>query len=258
MKSFGIGQIADYYDTHPRSVSSPFGGVGTSSAVNSYLDEMLTKLHIGLKGKRVLDIGCGSGWFARYCAGLVSSYTGIDVAWTSAVMTKVVTRQVMRSAGDELPLKNGVFDYVFFIDTFEHIQDQMAAAREAYRVLAKNGKIFLSVPNYSNVCGLMKKIEESLGLYAKNSWAPFDGWAPQALERFMTPGSIRKIALACGFRKFTMIGGYRDFIDGVFPWVDHKRMRGASLMRAIFAYIERPLNHVFPWLSLHNFWLIEK
>jgi SAM-dependent methyltransferase len=182
----------------------------------------------------------------------------MDVAWTSAVMTKAVTPQVARSVGDELPFKNGVFDYVFFIDSFEHMPDQAAVIREAYRVLAKNGKIFLSVPNYSNVCGIVKKIGESLGLYAKDSWAPFDGWAPQVLERFMTPGSIRKIASACGFRKVTMIGGYRDFIDGIFPWVDHKLMPGAPLVRAVFSYIEKPLNRVFPWLSLHNFWAIEK
>lgn len=167
---------------------------------------------------------------------------------------------IIRADAQTLPIKSNLFDYIFCIDSFEHIPHQNLAAEEFYRVLKKNGKAFLSIPNYSNVAGMVKKIEELLGFYEKDSWAPFAHWTHQILEQFMTPNRVKTIFAKSGFKKFTMIGGHCDFLDGIFPWINHKLMPRPSHIRRIFAYVERPLNRLFPWLSLHNFnfWLIGK
>ncbi len=250
--------ISEYYETHPASVSSPFGGIGTDGKHNAYLSEVMTALKTGISGADVLDVGCGSGWFARYCSGKVKSYTGMDITSSCARMTKNVVPHVIVGTAESLPFEDASFDRVFYIDSFEHVPDQIKAAAEAFRVLKPGGKVFLSVPNYSNVCGLVKFFGEGVGLYKKNSWAPFDKWVPQVLEHFMTPSKVKKAFSAGGFTKFRMAGGRRDFIDGVFPWIDHKCMPAERYVRKIFSFVERPLAALLPWLSLHNFWVIEK
>lgn len=250
--------IANYYETHPASVSSPFGSKETRSSENAYLSEVLSELDVELQAKDVLDVGCGAGWFARYCAGTVKSYVGMDITTSCAQMTMDVTPRVILGTAESLPFGPAAFDYISYIDSFEHIPDQERATAEAHRVLREHGKVFVSVPNYSNVCGLVKKFEERMGMCAEDSWAPFDHWTPQILEHFMTPGQVRRVFGAGGFTKFHMIGGRHDLLDGVFPWIDHKFMVGERAVRKLFSFVERPLTMLFPWLSLHNFWVIEK
>lgn len=250
--------IAVYYDTNPESISSPFGGIGTWDAEHAYLDEVLEKMGVDISGKKVLDVGCGSGWFASYCIRKKAVYTGIDISDVCVRYTLKVTPNVMKASGEELPFDKGSFDYVFYIDSFEHFPRQGLAAAEAFRVLGSDGKVFISLPNYSNICGLVKKFQEGMGFAEKDTWAPFNHWAPQALEHFMTPRRVKKIFLKSGFTGFRMMGGRADFIDGIFPWIDHRYMIGASIIRKAFSLVEKPLNRFFPWLSLHNFWVIGK
>ena len=250
--------IADYYNRNPGMISSPFGGIkclpGTE---HPYFTETLNSLGVDLRGKAVLDVGCGSGWFARYCKGIVKTYSGVDISTTSVELSRKITPDIVQADSQDLPHKAGSFDYVFCIDSFEHVPDQELAAREFYRVLNEKGRLFLSVPNYSNVAGIVKKLEEASGLYKKDSWAPFDNWKAQALEQFMTPSPVRGIFVKSGFRKFTVIGGKNDLIDGIFPWIDHRFMPYPYNVRELFMRIQKPLER-FHWLSLHNFWLIEK
>ncbi len=251
--------IAKYYDNHPTMISSPFGGVGgLLSSENVYLREVLMALKIDLQDKKVLEVGCGGGWLAYFCKGFVKTYVGLDITNTCVKLSKKISPNIIQADAQILPIKSNLFDYVFCIDSFEHIPHQDIASKEFYRVLKNEGKVFMSIPNYSNVAGIVKKIAELIGSYEKDTWAPFDCWAPQVLEQFMTPNRVKTTFDRSGFQKSTMIGGYRDFLDGIFPWINHKLMPSPHMLRRIFAYIEKPLNRSFPWLSLHNFWLIEK
>lgn len=250
--------IADYYDRHPGMISSPFGGFGGSpTEEHAYLTETLAALKVDIHGKKVLDVGCGAGWLARYCKDIVSAYTGVDISSASVEAAKKITPDIMQADSQDLPFEPDSFDYVFCIDSFEHVPDQVLSAREFYRVLTSEGKVFLSVPNYSNVAGIVKKFEESLGFYKKDSWAPFDHWSYQALEQFMTPGRVKDVFKKAGFAKFSVIGGKRDFLDGIFPWINHKQMPYQARVRNIFSRIQKPVERFYR-LSLHNFWLIEK
>ncbi|OGR80210.1 MAG: hypothetical protein A2X32_06095 [Elusimicrobia bacterium GWC2_64_44] len=252
------GKISGYYDSHPGMISSPFGGVGAEPGPgDAYLTETLAALKFDLRGKSVLDVGCGSGWFARYAKEKAGAYKGIDISARSVALSKKITPNVVQADAQALPFASGSFDCLFCIDSFEHIPDQDLAAREFFRVLNSGGKVFLSVPNYSNVAGIVKKLEETLGFYEKDSWAPFNYWGSQALEQFMTPGRVRDVFSSNGFTSFSVIGGKRDFVDGLFPWINHRFMPYSAATRTFLARFQKPLER-FYWLSLHNFWLIGK
>lgn len=250
--------IAGYYDRNPGMISSPFGGVNSATDYgHPYLTETLAALGVGLQGKRVLDAGCGSGWFARYCKARGVDYTGADISETSVALSRKVTPNIVQADSQALPFEDGSFDYVFCIDSFEHVPDQGRAAAEFRRVLRTGGAVFLSVPNYSNVGGLVKWFEETAGFYEKDTWAPFDRWAPQALEQFMTPGRVRRVFGGAGFENFSVIGGRNDLLEGIFPWIAHRRMPYAYSVKELFMRFQKPLERFYR-LSLHNFWLIKK
>ncbi|MDK1022055.1 MAG: class I SAM-dependent methyltransferase, partial [Candidatus Hydrogenedentes bacterium] len=166
--------VAEFYRENPRMVSSPFGGV--DGLDSDLLRDVFDRLRIDLAGKKVLDVGCGRGFAGDIVREAGGEYTGVDF---------VSSRDGFRLAlGDaaRLPFPDALFDVVFCMDAFEHFPDPHRAAVEFRRVLRPGGFFYLSAPNYSNVAGIVKRVYEGLGLYEKNTWAPFGRWQPQELE----------------------------------------------------------------------------
>lgn len=52
----------------------------------------------------------------------------------------------LRGRAEHLPFRGGVFDNVVFFDVLEHIPDDRAAVREAWRVLNAGGRLYATIP----------------------------------------------------------------------------------------------------------------
>jgi ubiquinone/menaquinone biosynthesis C-methylase UbiE len=110
--------------------------------------------NVDLSGKRVLDIGCGSGGIALSLAADhgAAQVTGIDVEDT--VLGKARARAATRSlegrvefrkvAPGPLPFPDNHFDVVFSKDSIVHIPDKTAVFADIYRVLMPGGQLAMS------------------------------------------------------------------------------------------------------------------
>ena len=93
-----------------------------------------------LRGRRILDVGCGTGRFARAFGGEARVW-GVD---TSRAMLARARENAPRSAGfkpgsaEALPFKDGWFDRVVMW-LVVHLVDRPRAFAEAWRVLAGRG-----------------------------------------------------------------------------------------------------------------------
>jgi len=244
--------IQQFYRDNPRMVSSPFGGVdGVDGAL---LESVLDRLAIDLRGKRVLDVGCGRGYAGEVVRARGGTYWGADF---------VVSRggfPLVRADAARLPFPDASVDVLFCIDASEHFPQPARAAAEFYRVLKPGGVYFLSAPNYGNVAGVVKKIYEALGWYEKDTWAPFGRWQPQELEQPLTPRFIRRLYRGAGFRAIAGLGHGAEVGLGLFPWVDHPKMPEAIQFRLqrLFARIGPGVARCCPSASLHLFWRMDK
>ena len=245
-------KVRAYYRDNPLMVSSPFGGV---DGVNRALfDQVFGALDIELDGRAVLDVGCGRGYVEEVVEERSGRYVGADFVASRRGFPHVL------ADGARLPFGDASFDWVFCIDAFEHFPDAEGAAAEFLRVLKPGGSVFLSVPNYANVAGLVKAYCERWGGYAPDTWAPFRHWQPQELERPLTGGAVRRIFRAAGFRDFRCMGHGTEVSLGVFPWIAHRRMPEAILFRLqrLFGIVGPGIVKVCPTLSLHHFWRISR
>ena len=102
-----------------------------------------------LKGKRVLDIGCGLGGKTVAYAEAGARVTGIDISPENisrgVEFARARSVESLFAAGDarRLPFVDGSFDVVIANDSLEHFADPAAALRELARVLVAGGSIFL-------------------------------------------------------------------------------------------------------------------
>lgn len=95
-----------------------------------------------LAGKRVLDVGCGKGRFARILKERhpESEIWGLDI---SEEMLKYVPAGICTRAGTmtELPFEDGYFDAAYATESLEHAVEIDVAVREICRVIKPGGRI---------------------------------------------------------------------------------------------------------------------
>ncbi len=245
-------KIRDFYLENPRMVSSPFGGI---EGINDDLfGEILDSLSINLEGCRVLDVGCGRGHAENSVRLRGGRYIGADFCVSRTGFS------LAQSDAAHLPFPDATFDALFCVDAFEHFPCPQSVATEFYRVLRPGGVFFLSAPNYANVAGLVKWYCEHFAGYAKGSWAPFGRWQPQELEQALTPALIRRIFSGAGFTALHALAYGPEVGLGLFPWIDHPNTPEAIQYRLqrLFKWVGPTLAKLFPTLSLHLFWRMEK
>jgi ubiquinone/menaquinone biosynthesis C-methylase UbiE len=103
----------------------------------------LVREHLGdLRGKRVLDVGCGKGRFARIFkeAQPEAEIWGLDI---SEAMLRFVPQGIQTRAGSmtELPFEDAFFDGAYATESLEHAVEIPKAVSEICRVVKPGGRI---------------------------------------------------------------------------------------------------------------------
>ena len=114
-----------------------------------YIDQMA-----GLKGKRVLDVGCGGGILSEAMAAAGATVTGIDLGDKPLKVAQlhllesglaVEYRNItVEQLADEQP---GQYDVVTCMEMLEHVPDPASVVNACARLLNPEGKCFFSTIN---------------------------------------------------------------------------------------------------------------
>lgn len=110
------------------------------------------------EARGVLEVGCGTGYFARWFAQRGLRTVGLD---RSAAMLAEAQKDPSfgRVLGDglRLPFRDGAFDLVAFVTTLEFVEDPVQALQEAGRVAGQG--LVLGVLNAWSTLGWMRRVE---------------------------------------------------------------------------------------------------
>jgi 2-polyprenyl-3-methyl-5-hydroxy-6-metoxy-1,4-benzoquinol methylase len=146
-------------------------------------------------GERVLDVGCGEGWFAGELVRAGASVVGVDVA------EEPLRRARARDPGLDLrlmdadgpwPFQDASFDAVWAGETIEHVADTTGWLSQARRVLRPGGRLLLSTPNHDRLYVLW------LALSRRAFEARFDPRADHL--RYYTRATLTRLLEGFGFR----------------------------------------------------------
>ncbi len=165
-----------------------------------------------VEGLDVLEVGCGSGDFSLYLAGLNARVTSVDSSSraiaTAQEKAKVQRRPVefLRADAQSLPFDDSRFDLIYSCECLEHIPSPMTAMNEFYRVLKPSGRLIITTENYSNAMLLA-------WIVAWMRKEPFNsGAGVQPVEHFFVYWKIKKMLRSAGFRVNRMRGSHHVFL----------------------------------------------
>lgn len=98
-----------------------------------------------------LDLGSGVGWAARFALRRgAASAVGLDFAIRALLLGQRTLPEVSRVQGDgcRLPLRTGSIDRLLSFGSLEHFPDVSEGLREIARVLGRDGRAVVVVPNF--------------------------------------------------------------------------------------------------------------
>lgn len=105
-----------------------------------------------IKGKMVLDLGCGNGYLSMEVAKIVSIVVALDIK--SRILkdfraSRLFKEKIIELIADAtyLPFRSGTFNIVLSYDLYEHVNNQDQLLDEIFRVVRQNGYVALSTGN---------------------------------------------------------------------------------------------------------------
>lgn len=106
-------------------------------------EEAMRRLWPEMRGRRALDLACGSGRYAQLLAAAgAATVLAVDQSWQ--MLRQVRGAQAVRGSMLELPFASGSFDVVICGLAVGHAPDLEAWMREVARVLAPHGVLVYS------------------------------------------------------------------------------------------------------------------
>lgn len=114
------------------------------------------------ENKRVLDMGCGAAGKSLYYASMGAAHvTGVEIVEHYEAEARSLAEKLglsdrftfHRGSADQLPFEDGSFDTIIMNDFMEHTSDPEATLKEAVRLLAPDGRIYINFPPYGHPYG---------------------------------------------------------------------------------------------------------
>lgn len=172
--------------------------------MDTYYQYSRPELHplIPTDAKRILDIGCAAGALGRAIKERQACHvTGIEMVEAAARQAKERLDEV--HIGDAIALMGGMpenaFDCIVFADVLEHMEHPEQCLAQARRILTKNGRIVVSLPNVRH-WSVVKNLLEGHWNYEDA------GILDRTHLRFFTRESMIRLFVEAGFRVESLTG----------------------------------------------------
>lgn len=172
-------------------------------ALNRYLPE-------GGEGRRVLDVGCGTGHHMAALRSRGFVVAGVDGSDSMLVHARRLNpdSEIKQSDVERLPFEDGAFDYTLCVEVLRYLPSPDPCLREMRRVLKPGGVCLVTAAPLFN----------SNGYVIVNRVAPFIPIRSLVRLRqfFITSSGLRQAMTRAGFHEIQVTGVY----TGPINWIE--------------------------------------
>lgn len=174
------------------SLGAP-GGVFDPDSFDLRYRATLEMLAARARGRRLLEVGCGAGFFLSAAARSGWSVEGIELSEEAArFATERLHLAIRRERAEDAAIPPGSFDAAAMFDVIEHLFEPRAVLEAIARALAPGGILVISTPNFNAASRFL------LGV----NWAVL---SPLEHVYYFTEQSLRALLEATGFEQVEFV-----------------------------------------------------
>jgi ubiquinone/menaquinone biosynthesis C-methylase UbiE len=156
------------------------------------------------QNEKILDAGCGIGYYGLGIAKKGGNTIGVDISKES-IQNAVERAKGVKSAkfviGNilALPFKRGAFNKIICVDVLEHIEDDSTAVSELCRVLKKGGILIIHVPRKDPGTYILRNLDQKVFGHVRT------GYTLEILKNMMVSKGMKIIEYEYTFKMFGML-----------------------------------------------------
>lgn len=146
----------DKFDAIAADWWDPDGDMRPLHDINDLRTAYIERRANGLKGKRVLDVGCGGGLLSEALAARGAEVTGIDLATETIEVARLHAEQSglnidyrVETSRDLVAEAAGRYDIVVAYEMLEHVSEPRNVVQDCARLVTAPGDLFFSTINRS-------------------------------------------------------------------------------------------------------------
>ena len=145
--------LKKFYDgVYKKGERKHFTTLVTTETLTEETNEVLKELN--WKSKKVLDFGCGTGFFAYKAAKKGANILGVDFSKEAInIAQKKYSNPNLRYEHINVNKINDKFDVIVSIGTLEHMDNPLQILKLFKKHLSPKGKIIVTSPNWTNPRG---------------------------------------------------------------------------------------------------------
>lgn len=107
-------------------------------------------------GKKMLDVGCGAGFFLKAASERGWDAEGVEISDYAAEYARgVVKQKVYTGKLESVDLTPASYDIITLLDTIEHLFTPHIGINLIYKLLSKGGILFIQTPDYNSLSRLL-------------------------------------------------------------------------------------------------------
>jgi 2-polyprenyl-3-methyl-5-hydroxy-6-metoxy-1,4-benzoquinol methylase len=163
-----------------------------------------------IKGKHILDFGCGNGGFLDLCRDWAYHAKGYEIQRDAVE----ILRRDGLSVSNDLPIDQ--FDTIFMFHVFEHLTEPMQTLDDIKERLAPGGMLIIEVPHANDFLLEFLEVPEFKAHTFHSEYHTI----------LHTQESLRIMLEHAGFRSVSIEGFQRYSINNHLHWLKEKRGRG--------------------------------
>lgn len=154
-----------------------------------------------LRGRAIVDLGCGGGLLAAPLVDRGAAVVGVDVAGTALREARTAAPQGFQPVVGDLvapPVAPACADFVLLADVLEHVEDPVAVVAAAARLLRPGGRLFVNtIARTQRARWLAITLAEGLGYVPKGT---------HRHDLFVQPAELAAMAASAGLREIARCG----------------------------------------------------
>lgn len=184
----------DYYEGADRFSSGgyfSYGQMGKAVVRTDRFASSFIRAHRGKRGvaARLLDIGCGYGFFLRqFEQDEHMAVVGVEASPKAAAEASKTVRSVICARFEDVEYSElGTFDFVVAFEVIEHLSDPVGFMRKVHHLLREGGHVFMSTPDVGSFWFRL----------LKRRWP---GLHPHHHHMYFSKKTLRRLAESCGFQ----------------------------------------------------------